>query len=319
MKTKLIAALIFAVPCFAQNTWTNISNGQSIGSFFGVAGTNSEIVGVGIDGRISTRTAASGIWTIQTFTGNPDFRDVIYSNGQYVTVREGGGVMTSSDGLSWNSKTSGTTNDLRALLWDGSNYFAAGANGTILKSSNASTWSSVNSSGPFINALTFSGSSYVAAGGFGLLVSNNGNTWTAPTAPPSGASFEAATWDGSRFIVGGLGGNVYTSLNGQTWSRSNTSITWNVESMISLNGTTWAVGDNAHIMKTTDGVLWDELYPNPIGNEFLMDISQVGDSLVTVGFNQTVLVAAIPEPTTIGFYAGALVLLAAYTKRRNRG
>jgi hypothetical protein len=253
MKTPILSTLVAlvligsALPSYGQLVWTNWNNGQSIGSFFGVAGTSTETVAVGIDGRISTRNNSMGIWTIQTFTGNPDFRDVIYANGQYVTVREAGGIMKSPDGLTWTSQTSGTTNDLRALLWDGSKYLAAGQNGTILTSSNGSKWTTQNSgSSTFFNSISYSGSQYVAVGGYGIRISSNGVSWSAPTTQPSSISFEASTWNGSQFIIGGLGfGNsatLYGSTNGQTWTLLNSTLKDNVESAISLGANSYIVG-----------------------------------------------------------------------------
>lgn len=129
----LILLLVIQGVCHSQ-TWTDWKNGQSIGSFFGVALSPSATVAVGIDGRISTRNKLTGAWTIQTFTGDPDFRDVLYANGQFVTVREAGGIMTSPDGLTWTSRSSGTTSDLRAVIWDGTKYVIAGQSGKILTS-----------------------------------------------------------------------------------------------------------------------------------------------------------------------------------------
>jgi hypothetical protein len=302
MKTILLPVLAIALSSIstvasAQVAWTNINNNQSIGSFFGVAGTSSEIVAVGIDGRISTRNNGTGIWTLQTFTGDPDFRDVIYANGQYVVAREGGGIMTSPDGLAWTPQSTGTTDDLRTLLWDGSRYLAAGQNGAILSSADAISWTSINSSGPFINALAYSGQRYVAAGGFGILTSTDGVSWSSPGIPPPGSSYEAATWTGSKFLIGGLGSNLYESADGLSWVLSTADFNWNIESLITEAGTTWITGDNAYIFSSNDGVSWIDQYPSPSGSEFFMDITRAGDLIVVAGFNHNVFATAIPEPS----------------------
>ena len=299
--------------------WTNINNNQNIGSFFGVAGTSSEIVAVGIDGRISTRNNATGVWTSQTFAGNQDFRDVIYANGQYVTVREGGGIMTSPDGLTWTARTSGTTADIRALLWDGSRYLAAGQNGKILDSTDGISWNSLNNSGPFINSLAYSGSEYLAAGGFGTLRSSDGNVWSSPSTPPPGQSYEAATWTGSKFLIGGLGFNstptLYESTDGQQWALSDNSFLWNIESFAQTTDTTWMVGDNAFIFSNS-GSGWEDQYPNPKGNEFFMDITVAEDQLVVAGFNDNVFATTIPEPSDFALVLAVFSFMALLIKRK---
>src|ERR1035438_6525026 len=78
--------------------WMNWNNGQSIGSFYAVAGTAKETVAVGIDGLIATRNNITAVWTKQIIHGDPDFRAIVYANNQYVIVREAGLIMTSPDG-----------------------------------------------------------------------------------------------------------------------------------------------------------------------------------------------------------------------------
>jgi hypothetical protein len=300
---------VIASPGYGQLVWTNWDNGQSIGSFFGVAGTSTETVAVGIDGRISTRNNSTGIWTIQTFTGNPDFRDVIYANGQYVTVREAGGIMTSPDGLTWASRTSGTANDLRSLLWDGSRYLAVGQNGTILTSSNGVAWTSQNSgSSTFFNSISYSGSQYVAVGGFGIRISSNGVSWSAPTSQPLSISFEASTWDGSKFIIGGLGfgstATLYSSTNGQSWTVFNSTIKDNIESAISLGADSYIVGaingsGRSFVSVTANGTPLSNTFTSTNSSVYLNDITYNGKYLISVGFNNSVYAAqVIPEPSS---------------------
>ena len=295
---------------FGQLTWTNWNNDQTIGSFFGVAGTATETVAVGIDGRVSTRNNSTGAWTIQTFTGNPDFRDVIYANGQYVTVREGGSIMTSPDGLAWTSRTSPTTNDLRALVWDGHQYLAAGQNGTILTSPDAITWTT-RSSGvtTFFNSLSYSGSRYVAVGGFGIRVSTDGISWSAPTSQPSSISFEASTWSGSQFIIGGLGfgstATLYGSVDGLTWSLLNSTIKDNVESAITVAGTSYIAGSingggTSFVDQSTNSTSWSSVYPSQSSSEFFNDVTYNGQYLIAAGFNHNVWAAqVVPEPSSV--------------------
>lgn len=303
----------------AASSWVNLNNNQSIGSFFGVAGTSRETVAVGIDGRISTRSSLTGNWSIQTFSGNPDFRDVIYANGSYITVREGGEIRTSLDGLTWNLQTSGVTTDLRSILWDGSNFLVGGQNGTILRSSNGISWQQVSNSGPFINALAFSGSKYIAAGGYGLKISSDGISWRNVLTPPSSFSWEAATWTGSKFYVGGLfGSGVWESTDGDTWAKSSDgNFSWNIESMVTIEGKTWMVGDNTYVFSKTNDGNWIEEYLVKNGGEFFMDVNYSGNNLIVAGFNNNVSSTVIPEPSALSLLAIGLGALALVRRRRS--
>ena len=212
--------------------WTNWNTGQSIGSFYAVAGTVTETVAVGIDGRIATRNNRTGVWTIQTFTGDPDFRAIVYANGQYVVVREQGSIMTSPDGITWTSRASPTTNSLLGLFWDGHQYLAGGDRGTILASPDGITWTN-RVSGSDINfySFSYSGSRYVAVGNDGICISTNSVTWTIPATRWATAKipFTACTWTGTEFLACGLGldkfPTIYTCPDGNSWIPRDATVT----------------------------------------------------------------------------------------------
>ena len=71
---------------------------------------------VGVNGTILTST--DGIsWTSRTSGSSSNLNDVIYGNGLYIVVGASGTIITSSDGTSWTERTSGTTNQLNAVTF----------------------------------------------------------------------------------------------------------------------------------------------------------------------------------------------------------
>src|SRR2546422_5932683 len=189
MHKCLLLAMILDSSSFIADAadWTNWNNGQSIGSFYAVAGTAKETVAVGIDGRIATRNNTTGIWTTQTFTNapdfqamvrairhgknpfagdaDPDFRAIVYAKNQYVVVRETGRIMTSPDGLKWTSCNSGCQ----------INFYS----------------------------FSYSGTRDVAVGNDGTRISSDSVTWTAPTTAPASVPFTACIWTGTEFLACG--------------------------------------------------------------------------------------------------------------------
>ena len=61
---------------------------------------------------------------------------------KFVSVGDLGTILTSSDGISWTSRTSGTTQSLYDVSYGGSTFVAVGYSGTILTSSDGTTWTS---------------------------------------------------------------------------------------------------------------------------------------------------------------------------------
>ena len=69
-------------------------------------------------------------------------KSIKYVAVKYVAVGAGGTILTSSDGISWTSRTSGTSQPLTGISYGGSTFVAVGASGTILTSSDGTSWTS---------------------------------------------------------------------------------------------------------------------------------------------------------------------------------
>ena len=323
--SRAIGRLLFTVglslagasQAFGQFTWSDWRNGQSIGSFYSVAGTANETVAVGAmgsSGRIATRNNTTGIWVVQDFATSSWFRDVIYANNQYVAVREGGSIMTSPNGLTWTNQVSPTTNDLMTVLWDGNQYLAAGKNGTILTSTDAQTWTNRTSgTTAFFHNISYSGSQYVAVGNNIVRISTDGISWSAPVAAPPPTYFVGATWTGTRFIIGGLGFSttptLYGSSDGLTWTLLNSAFKEDIRSIVTVGGSVFITGafdgtGNGFVYQTLDGVALTNTYLSPNGSEYFMGIAYNGSDLIVAGFNHNVFATAIPEPATYATLLG---------------
>jgi beta-lactamase regulating signal transducer with metallopeptidase domain/photosystem II stability/assembly factor-like uncharacterized protein len=280
--------------------WTNWNNGQSLGSFFAVAGTAKETVAVGIDGLIATRDNTTGIWTIQTFTGDPDFRAIVYAHNQYVVVREAGFIMTSPDGLKWTSRTSPTKENLMGLFWDGHQYIAGGDKGTILSSPDGIKWTSRNSGSQIrdLSGLSYSGTRYVAVGNAGILISSDSITWTTPKTAPTSVWFTSCTWTGDEFLACGLGFDenptIYTSPDGDVWTLRDTTIRASLRAATTINGTIYVAGDSLIAKSTDGGTTWTDTYNNSGMNKLFMGLAGNGEYLIAVGFNHNVWAMPVP-------------------------
>jgi photosystem II stability/assembly factor-like uncharacterized protein len=303
MQKVLFVAAIIGGPSLitGATNWTNWNNGQSIGSFYAVAGTAKEIVAVGIDGRIATRNTTTGVWKIQTFTGDPDFRAIVYANNQYVVVREAGHIMTSKDGLEWKSRKSPTKKNLLGLNWVGNQYLAGGDKGTILSSPDGIKWT-IRDSGSQINFYSFcySGTCYVAVGNDGIRISSNSITWTTPTTAPKSVPFTVCTWTGSEFLACGLGldknPTIYTSPGGDVWTLRDTTIKASLRAATIINGTIYVAGDSVIEKSSDGGTTWTDTFNNSDGNKLFMGLASNGECLIAAGFNHNVW--AMPLPVT---------------------
>jgi hypothetical protein len=101
-------------------------------------------VAVGSSGTILTSDNGT-TWTSRTSGTTKGLRDVIYANSKFVSVGASGTILTSDNGTTWTSMTSGTSNLLRDVIYANSKFVSVGASGTILTSDNGTTWTSMTS------------------------------------------------------------------------------------------------------------------------------------------------------------------------------
>lgn len=72
-------------------------------------------------------------WTLRSSTAN--MFGVAWCDTQFVAVGSAGKIFTSPNGVTWTSRTSGTSNDLRGVASQGGIILAVGSLGTVLRSS----------------------------------------------------------------------------------------------------------------------------------------------------------------------------------------
>ncbi len=182
------------------------------------------------------------------------------SNPLFIAVGASGTLLTSSDGITWDNRTSGTTYDLRAVAYDGSSTLVAvGYSGTILTSSDGTTWTAQTSGiSTDINNVAYLGSTFAAVGDSGvLLTSSDGITWTNKT---SSCGMTENQWgivlsETIRVSVG-ESSSIYSSTDsGSNCTKRNTgSIEFN--EIFYGNSTFVVVGASGNILTSSDGINW---------------------------------------------------------------
>jgi hypothetical protein len=180
--------------------------------------------------RLGTR------WTIGTTPANTTLFGVGFSVPQdiFIAVGHTGGstplVMTSTDCLSWTTRTSPDANIHRAVASNGSIIVAVGgnvgsSNCAIMSSPTGTTWTTATISsgtctgGEALFSVTWNGSKFVAVGSKSYATSVNGTSWTVGTIPHAGI-YNSVTWDGKKFWASSNTAPTYliSSTDGETWS-----------------------------------------------------------------------------------------------------
>ena len=110
------------------------------GTLWNIAGGGGQIVAVGDNGTILSST--DGLtWTPRDSGTNAWIVGVTYGAGQFVAVADGGLILTSPDGVVWTPvQSSGTLQRLNNVIYADGKFVVVGEAGTILTSTDARVW-----------------------------------------------------------------------------------------------------------------------------------------------------------------------------------
>jgi len=228
------------------------------------------MVVVGVAASSVQATTPSDEWRlVNPHPSTADLLGATHGEGVFVFVGRGGTIVTSPDGISWQTRESGTTDDLHDVVWTGEAFVAVGAGGTVSRSPAGVEWVSETATTRRLVALAV-GPTLVAVGPGGwIFTSPGGIVWTAAD---SGTEADLAdiVWTGSEFLVVGDQPEILASPDGRLWTargsnhdgpfsciESNGSITVVAEEA----GPIWAVRDGtewtrAGIASYLKGMLW---------------------------------------------------------------
>jgi hypothetical protein len=240
------------------------------------------VVAVG-DNAVIFTSADGAKWAFQVAPTNvfPNWLlSASWGAGTFVTTGESGYIATSPDGTNWTSRTSGITSDLTRIAWisntNGNGLFpyqgfwAVTDDGRAIYSTNQGvSWHAFNiaSSTNVLYAVTTDSDTGLVAGDSEVRLGTNANTWANQTSflgTPSPApvwTYYAALWDDSAgaYRIAGDDGMMVES------SYTNRDYAWSLQYpsprdwlwQVTLAGDLYvAVGDNARIMTSQNGVDW---------------------------------------------------------------
>jgi hypothetical protein len=202
-------------------------------------------------------TSPDGATWTQRSPQSTFLEQVAFLNGLFIAVGDNGFITVSADGLTWNTRTSGTTRRLIDVAYGGGRYVAVGARGVLRTSLDAVTWTGGNSGTPDrLEAITFAEGLLVAAG-------ENGTTITSP---------DAVTWTKRNFgttrdldgmvvvddmvVIVGKAGVILRSSDGVNFVEQASGTTNNLHGVGWANGIFVAVGEPGEVLTSPDGVNW---------------------------------------------------------------
>src|SRR3989339_644632 len=136
----LVLAFPWHCPAWAADALDSWAVRASNTSAYGGVGYGSgRFIAVGDLGTVLT-SSAGVTWTDRTSGTSNYLSGVGYGNGVFVIVGGLGAVLTSPDGMTWTARTSGTSRDLYGVAFGNGVFVATGDAGAVVTSSDGATW-----------------------------------------------------------------------------------------------------------------------------------------------------------------------------------
>jgi hypothetical protein len=182
-------------------TWMSRTDPLTMGGLAGIAYGAGRYVAVGYASS-GAAVSSDGITWTPVDPGAATLYAITFAGGRFVAVGDQGTILTSTDGLSYVPRSSGTQQGLDGIAFGASTYVAVGPNGTCLTSPDGATWTPRTlPSAVGAKTVAFGGTSFVAVGN-GIYTSPDGVNWTFQL--PVGPELEGIGYGPSGFVAGGI-------------------------------------------------------------------------------------------------------------------
>jgi hypothetical protein len=161
-----------------------------------------------------------------------------------VAVGSPGLLYTSTDGVTWTQRASGTNEWIVGVAYGNNQFVAVGDNGRILRSSDGILWTYAANEGTIfrLNGVIYGGDRWVAVGENGVIVtSTDANTWSPVLSGTTRFLHGLAYYEGC-FIATGGSGTILSSSDGLTWTARNSGTTNDLEACAVVGNYFMAVG-----------------------------------------------------------------------------
>ena len=240
-------------------------------------------------------------------SSDDDITSSTSSTGLFVTVGDNGIILTSSDGISWTKRTSGTTKNLYGVTYGDGLFVTVGDNATILTSSDGTTWTNTSTNKRttlryfskadtnHLYGVTYGDDLFVTVGGNAtIFTSSDGTTWTerdglrSKWATPK--YLKGVTYRKKLFVAVGRNGLILNSPDGITWKQRKSGTKYNLVGITYRNGLFVSVGKNGKIVTSFDGNWWvKRTYVLP---DWLNGVTYGNGTFVTVGDNGVIITSS---------------------------
>ncbi len=236
---------------------------------------------------------AAGTWVQKESGTIQSFQDVVLSGTAIVAVGNGGGIVYSPGGSSWNLAQKIYDGWLNGIANSGTKLYTVGDGGAFMTSvNNGATWTpfALDFTARLLDVNFNGGSGYiVGASGSVLYYNENVKQWlTSDSQTDEDLYGVYGLLDGKHvWAVGDAGMLVFSEDGGVHWSKIGSISAEQLQGVYFKDAQTgWVVGTKGALLKTTNGgSAWSKVVVSGLASQDLHGISANGNVIVVTGKN----------------------------------
>ncbi|MEQ1932815.1 MAG: choice-of-anchor D domain-containing protein [Fimbriimonadaceae bacterium] len=209
--------------------------------------------------------------------------DVLWDGSRFVAVGDRQAIGTSPDGVNWSAHGPYAAPWFGGVAFNGSRYVAVGASwGRPIYSDDAKTWAqSYFPTGSTFEAVIWTGTKFLAVGWDGKMISSEDGGVNWTQITVGTADYYDVETNGSMFVAVGELGTLITSPDGASWQTQASGTASTLRAVV-WAGSQWiASGDGGVLISSPDGITWT---PRSSGvTNTLRGACWTGDRIIVVG------------------------------------
>jgi len=228
-------------------------------------------------------------WTLGSTGSSEGILTCFWADTAFFGFGDGGNILMSADGVTWEVVSAGTVPTMRCVANDGDRFIGCGANDSkIYTSADFTDWVEYADLGTGATArgIVWTGDLFVTAGGSSLgssgsvYTSDDGLTWTTRFDEAQKGLYGVACSD-NLIVCVGLNGTIISSPDGIDWTEQVSGTTETLFAVIWTGSNFVAVGNQTLVLSSIDGETWNTLYTDDYAA--LLDVAWIDNMYIAVG------------------------------------
>jgi hypothetical protein len=188
-------------------------------------------------------SAVNGLsWTTRTSGTTSALYSLAMNDSLLVAVGASGNVRTSTDGITWTQRDLGANVSMYAVVWTGSQFVATGQSGAVRTSLDGITWAGQNSgTNSTLSGLAWTGTRLVAVGPAGSILTSPDGVAWMAQPLDTAIGLSAIVWTGTQLLAMNFSGAIRMSPDGITWTNPSSSGTGGTSQALAWMGNRYVV------------------------------------------------------------------------------